>query len=168
MLRADCRLALCPDVAVVCTPADTVPGLISELGAAGCRAVIVLSAGFSGSDHEALRQSLLDAAHPHRLRILGPNCIGLLAPGISLNASFAPGRAMSGKLAFVTQSGALATSVLCDLRTRLGERPEHRIFPLRILRRQCGRGRCRRNRFFVATDTRAILLYIEGCETEGS
>lgn len=51
---------------------------------------------------------MLDAAHPYLLRLLGPNCIGLIIPGIGFNASFAPGNALPGKLAFVTQSGALA------------------------------------------------------------
>ena len=55
---------------------------------------------------------MLAAARPHLLRVLGPNCIGLLVPGLGLNASFAPGNALAGKLAFVTQSGALATAML--------------------------------------------------------
>ena len=55
---------------------------------------------------------MLAAARPHLLRILGPNCIGALVPGVGLNASFAPGNALPGKLAFVTQSGALATAML--------------------------------------------------------
>ena len=55
---------------------------------------------------------MLDAARPHLLRIFGPNCIGALVPGVGLNASFAPGNAQPGRLAFVTQSGALATAML--------------------------------------------------------
>ncbi|MFN3571203.1 MAG: acetate--CoA ligase family protein, partial [Polaromonas sp.] len=104
-----------PDLAVICTPAETVPALIAELGRKGTRAAIVLSAGLkqaSGTDGLSLEQAMLDAARPHLLRILGPNCIGALVPGIGLNASFAPGNALPGKLAFVTQSGALATAML--------------------------------------------------------
>jgi acetyltransferase len=104
-----------PDLAVICTPAETVPGLIAELGRKGTRAAIVMSAGLkqtSGADGISLEQAMLDAARPHLLRILGPNCIGALVPGIGLNASFAPGKALPGKLAFVTQSGALATAML--------------------------------------------------------
>ncbi|MGX6567428.1 CoA-binding protein, partial [Cupriavidus necator] len=110
-----------PDLAVLCTPAPTIPGLIAELGAAGTRAAIVLTSGFEGPEDSAggaLRQAMLDAARPHLLRILGPNCVGLIASGIGLNASFAPGTARQGKLAFATQSGALATAVLDWSRSR--------------------------------------------------
>jgi len=97
-----------PDLAVICTPAATVPRLIAELGAAGCRAAIVLTAGISGQ----IRQAMLAAAGPCLLRILGPNCVGLLVPGIGLNASFAHMAALPGKIAFVSQSGAMVTGVL--------------------------------------------------------
>jgi acetyltransferase len=104
-----------PDLAVICTPAATVPALIAELGAKGTRCAIVISAGLHASASDGtrnLQQAMLDAARPHLLRVLGPNCIGLIIPGIGLNASFAPGNAQPGKLAFVTQSGALATAML--------------------------------------------------------
>ena len=104
-----------PDLAVICTPAATVPGLIAQLGRKGTRAAIVLGAGLkqmAGDGGTTLEQAMLSAARPNLLRILGPNCIGALMPGLKLNASFAPGNAMSGTLAFVTQSGALATAML--------------------------------------------------------
>ncbi|MDP3754137.1 CoA-binding protein, partial [Polaromonas sp.] len=104
-----------PDLAIICTPAETVPDLITALGRKGTRAAIVLSAGLkqaSPAGGPTLEQAMLDAARPWLLRILGPNCIGALVPGIGLNASFAPGNALPGKLAFVTQSGALATAML--------------------------------------------------------
>ncbi|MGH8372780.1 MAG: GNAT family N-acetyltransferase, partial [Gammaproteobacteria bacterium] len=104
-----------PDLAVICTPAGTIPGIVGALGARGNRAAIVISAGFGEShtgDGVGLQQSLLDAAKPYTLRILGPNCIGLQIPGIGLNASFAATAAMPGHLAFITQSGALLTAVL--------------------------------------------------------
>lgn len=109
-----------PGLAVICTPASTVPGIVACLGERGCKAAIVLSAGLdaAGPDGRSLRQAMLDAARPHLLRILGPNCIGLLAPGIGLNASFAPVAALPGRLAFVAQSGALVTAVLDWARTR--------------------------------------------------
>jgi len=66
----------------------------------------------SGDELATLEQEMLTAARPYLLRILGPNCIGALVPGIGLNASFAPGNALPGSLAFVTQSGALATTML--------------------------------------------------------
>lgn len=104
-----------PELAVLCTPAATVPGLVAELGRRGTRAAIVITAGLrqpaAGGAH-TLEQAMLHAARPHLLRILGPNCIGALVPGIGLNASFAPGPALAGQLAFVTQSGALATAML--------------------------------------------------------
>jgi acetyltransferase len=103
-----------PELAVICTPAATVPGLIEALGRKGTRAAAVLSAGLKqpGPDGRSLEQDALDAARPYLLRMLGPNCLGLLVPGAGLNASFAPGNALPGKLAFVSQSGALATAML--------------------------------------------------------
>jgi acetyltransferase len=109
-----------PGLAVICTPAATVPGIIARLGELGCKAAIVLSAGLDapGPDGRSLRQAMLDAAKPWLLRILGPNCVGLLVPGIGLNASFAPVAALPGRIAFVAQSGALVTAVLDWARTR--------------------------------------------------
>lgn len=104
-----------PDLAVICTPAATVPGLIAELGRKGTRAAIVMSAGLRQAvdgTGASLEQAMLAAAKPYLLRVLGPNCIGALVPGVGLNASFAPGNALPGRLAFVTQSGALATAML--------------------------------------------------------
>jgi acetyltransferase len=106
-------LPAAPDLAVICTPAATVPGLIEALAHKGTRAAAVLSAGLKQSvGGVTLEQSMLEAARPHLLRILGPNCLGLLVPGAQLNASFAPGNALPGSLAFITQSGALATAML--------------------------------------------------------
>ncbi len=104
-----------PELALICTPPVTVPGLITELGERGTRAAIVLSAGLSqpfGSSGKRVKDAMLDAARPYLLRILGPNCVGLIVPGIGLNASFAHTSALSGKLAFVSQSGALTTAIL--------------------------------------------------------
>ena len=114
-----------PDLAVICTPAATVPGLIEALGRKGTRAAAVLTAGLKQSvGGVPLEQSMLDAARPYLLRILGPNCLGLLVPGRALNASFAPGNALPGSLAFVTQSGALG-----HCHAGLGQRPQHRLLP---------------------------------------
>ncbi|HEX6137273.1 MAG TPA: bifunctional acetate--CoA ligase family protein/GNAT family N-acetyltransferase [Casimicrobiaceae bacterium] len=108
-------LPLTPELAVVCTPAPTVPGLIAELGARGTKAVVVITAGLGARTPDGattLKEAMLAAARPHLLRILGPNCIGVLAPGIGLNASFAHVDALPGNVAFVSQSGALVTAVL--------------------------------------------------------
>lgn len=102
------ELPAAPDLAVLTTPPETVPGLIAELGAAGTRAAVVVTAGIRGE----LRQRMLDAARPTCLRILGPNCIGLIVPAFGINASFAHVTPNAGDLAFLSQSGAIITSVL--------------------------------------------------------
>jgi len=109
------RLPTTAELAVVATPADTVPGIIEQLGRAGTRAAVVISAGFAetGTEHgRALQQAALDAARPHTLRIVGPNCLGLIVPGAGLDASFAHIAPQAGRLAFVTQSGAIVTSIV--------------------------------------------------------
>ena len=102
------RLPQAPDLAVICTPPATVPKLIAQLAARGTKAAIVISAGLT-REH---KQAALDAARPGLMRILGPNCIGLLAPGAGINASFAQINARPGHLAFISQSGALVTAML--------------------------------------------------------
>ncbi|MEX2648427.1 MAG: bifunctional acetate--CoA ligase family protein/GNAT family N-acetyltransferase [Alphaproteobacteria bacterium] len=103
-----------PDLAVICTPAATVPGLIAEVGDRGTKATVVLSAGLAATMEGggSYRQAALDAAKPHLLRILGPNCIGIAVPSIGLDATFAHVAPLPGRLAFVSQSGALCTAVL--------------------------------------------------------
>jgi acetyltransferase len=150
-------LPAAPELAILCTPAPTVPGLIAELGARGTRAAIVTTAGLDA----ATRQAMLDAARPHLLRVLGPNCLGLLTPALGLNASFAHIDALPGDLAFVSQSGALVTAVLDWARERgigfshlvsLGERADVDFGDMLD---------------WLASDrrTRAILLYIESIES---
>jgi len=109
------RLPTVPELAVICTPPATVPALIGELGACGTKAAIVITAGLGmtkDSQGNTLKEAMLAAAKPYLLRILGPNCVGLLVPGLGLNASFAHTGALPGKIAFVSQSGALVTAVL--------------------------------------------------------
>ena len=104
-----------PELAVVCTPPAVVPELIGELGARGTKAAIVITAGLAAIKNQqgiTLKEATLAAARPHLLRVLGPNCVGLLVPGMKLNASFAHTGALPGKIAFVSQSGALVTAVL--------------------------------------------------------
>ncbi len=113
--RSIAELGSAPDLAVICTPAPSVPDLVGELAQLGTRAVVVIAAGMSApgqGDEETLQQRMLDAARPHLLRILGPNCLGLMVPGAGLNASFAHIDALPGRLAFVSQSGALCSAVL--------------------------------------------------------
>ena len=96
-----------PDLAVLVTPPQTIPPLISELGAKGTRAAVVITAGIRGS----LKQAMLDVARPSILRIQGPNCVGLMLPPLGLNASFAP-KPLAGNIAFISQSGALITGIV--------------------------------------------------------
>ena len=108
-------LPLVPDLAVISTPPETVPGIVEALGRKGTRAAVVITAGFGESKEAAGRerqQALLDAARPYLLRIIGPNCLGILVPGIGLNASFAHLTPAKGPIAFVAQSGAIITSVM--------------------------------------------------------
>lgn len=104
-----------PDLAVIATPPAAVPGVIEALGARGTRAAVVITAGLSGTSDAAgnsLSQAMLQSARHHMLRILGPNCVGLLIPGLGVNASFAHTAALPGSLAFVSQSGGMTTAVL--------------------------------------------------------
>ncbi len=105
-------LPAAPDLAVIATPALTIPKLIAELGERGCKAAIIISAGFGGAEGVALKQAVLAATRPHLMRLLGPNCVGLLAPAIGLNAGFAHMTPAAGQIAFLAQSGAIVTSVI--------------------------------------------------------
>ncbi len=153
-----------PDLAVICTPPPTLPGLIEELGSRGTRAVAVLSAGVAAATDRkgrSITELMLKAARPHLLRILGPNCVGLLVPGLGLNASFAPVSSAPGPLAFVSQSGALVTAVLDWANSRgigfshfisVGDRADIDLGDLID---------------YLGSDpqTRAILLYVESVKT---
>ena len=107
-------LPVAPDLAVIATPPSTVPGLIGAFAERGTKAAVVITAGLGTHDAggPALRQAMLDAAKPHTMRIVGPNCLGVLVPGIGLNASFAHRAPRTGRLAIVAQSGAVLASVL--------------------------------------------------------
>ena len=108
-------LPMTPDLAVIATPPDTIPELIDELGRRGTRAAVILTAGFAEGEAAAGKVralQMLAAARPHLMRIVGPNCLGIAVPGIGLNATFAPAALLSGNIAFLTQSGAMATTVL--------------------------------------------------------
>ncbi|MFQ3680368.1 MAG: bifunctional acetate--CoA ligase family protein/GNAT family N-acetyltransferase [Pseudanabaenaceae cyanobacterium] len=100
------------DLAVVVTPAATVPAVIAECAAAGVKGAIVISAGFRevGAEGLALEQAIL--ANAGQMRIVGPNCLGVMNPGLGLNATFASTIAQPGSVGFLSQSGALCTSIL--------------------------------------------------------
>lgn len=103
-------IAGCPDVAVIATPPSVVPEIIDQLGRKGTRVAIVLTAGLNGQN--GLRQKMLDAAKPYLLRIIGPNTVGVNIPAIGLNLSFAHLSAGPGKVALLSQSGAIMTSLM--------------------------------------------------------
>jgi len=145
-----------PDLAVLCIPPSSVPGVIAELGARGTRAAIVVTAGLTPQQ----KQAMLDAARRHTLRILGPNCIGMLVPRLGLNASFAQAQTAHGPIAFVSQSGALVTAMLDWANSRqigfshfvsLGEHADVDMADLLD---------------YLGSDphTRAILLYVESID----
>ncbi|HEY6241701.1 MAG TPA: bifunctional acetate--CoA ligase family protein/GNAT family N-acetyltransferase, partial [Burkholderiales bacterium] len=102
------------ELAVIATPAQTVPGVIDRCGRAGVRAAVVITAGFSeaGPEGRALERAVLDNAHRHGLRLVGPNCLGIMRPEIGLNATFARGTALAGSLGLVSQSGAVCAAML--------------------------------------------------------
>jgi len=102
------------DLAVIATPAQTVPEIIHACGEHGVRAVIIISTGFNDSDERGavLKKAVLEAARQYSLRILGPNCLGLIRPVKSINATFSKNTAKPGQLALVSQSGALCTAIL--------------------------------------------------------
>ena len=103
-----------PDLAVIVTPARTVPTIVREAGAAGIKAAAVLTSGFGevGADGKTLQEDVLRAAREHGVRVLGPNCLGLLRTDAGLNATFARTYAHAGPLALVSQSGAMCTAML--------------------------------------------------------
>jgi len=107
-------LPVAPDLAVVCTPAQVVPEVIDALGRKGARAAVIISAGFSeaGEAGRALQAKTVEIARRHSMRLIGPNCVGVIAPGAALNASFAHRAAPQGGIGFLSQSGAVLTSVL--------------------------------------------------------
>ncbi len=102
------------ELAVVVTPPATVPRIIDDAGRAGVRAAAIISAGFgeAGSAGKALEESVLANARRYGMRLIGPNCIGVIRPAIGLNATFAKARVRAGSLALVSQSGALCTAIL--------------------------------------------------------
>lgn len=153
-------LPLVPDLAVICTPPTTVPEIVRALADAGTRAAVVLTAGLSkGRDARGkpLLEALEEAAGRRGFRVLGPNCLGLVVPGVGLNASFAHVDARPGELAFLSQSGAIGTAVLDWARgagvgfscfASIGDAADVDMADLL-------------DWFGADPDTRAILLYLE-------
>ncbi len=116
-IRAYPNLAAVPepiDLAIVVTPAPTVPDVIGECVDAGVKGAIIISAGFKeiGPEGAALEQQILERAKRGNMRLIGPNCLGVMSPVSGLNATFANTMARPGSVGFISQSGALCTAVL--------------------------------------------------------
>jgi len=116
-LKAYPNIAAVPekvDLAVIITPAPTVPGIIGECIAAGAKSALIISAGFKevGPEGAELERQILAQARDAHMRIIGPNCLGIMNTRIGLNATFADAIANPGNVAFISQSGALCTAVL--------------------------------------------------------
>jgi acetyltransferase len=102
------------DLAVIITPAETVAGVLEECAVAGVRGAIVISAGFAehGAEGAEREKRIRKALAGSNLRVIGPNCLGVMNPRTGLNATFAQSNALPGNLAFLSQSGALCTAIL--------------------------------------------------------
>lgn len=102
------------DLVIIATPAKTVLSIIEDCGKAKVGGVVIISSGFSetGRDGEILSAKIVSVAKKYKIDILGPNCLGFICPSINLNASFANKMAKPGNIAFISQSGALCTSIL--------------------------------------------------------
>tara|TARA_R110000823_G_scaffold315022_1_gene445354 strand:- start:24076 stop:26820 length:2745 start_codon:yes stop_codon:yes gene_type:complete len=109
------RMGFSPDLAIICTPPDTVAKTIKRLGEAGVRTAIVMTGGMSRTHSKTgqpLMYSVREAARETGIRVLGPNTIGLMVPARSLNATYAHMGVIPGRVAFVGQSGTIASSVI--------------------------------------------------------
>jgi len=102
------------DLAIIATPAKTVPGIVEECGKNHVAGIEIISAGFSeaGKEGTLMSEQILKIAREYGMRVLGPNCLGFIKPSLKLNASFANKMALPGNVAFISQSGALCTAIL--------------------------------------------------------
>ncbi len=148
------------DLAIVATPSKTLPAIIKECGEKGTRSLVILSAGFGEIGHEgkSREQRIVELAHNLGIRIIGPNCLGIMRPSVGLNATFSKNDALDGDIALISQSGALCTAILDWARPRkigfstvisLGDAADTDFGDVLT---------------FLATDpkTSSILLYVEG------
>ncbi len=104
-----------PDLAIICSPPETVPDIIRALGASMVKAAMILTGGLSFSENESqrsLREQVREAARPYGIRIMGPDCMGILVPGHNMNASYSHINICKGKVAYIGQSGTLGTAMI--------------------------------------------------------
>ena len=102
------------DLVVIAVRAEKAPAIMESCGRAGAKAVIILSAGFSeaGPRGALLERQVIDAAQRHKIRLLGPNCLGVMRPQLGVNATFAHASALKGSIGLISQSGALCAAIL--------------------------------------------------------
>jgi acetyltransferase len=107
------------ELVVIATPPQSVPGILEDCGVHGVKAAVIITAGFgeTGPAGAALERQLVETAHRYNIRLIGPNCLGIMRPSIGLNATFNKGPADAGNIALISQSGALCTAIL-DWATR--------------------------------------------------
>lgn len=146
-------LPVCPDLAVICAPADAVPATIDRLGRRGTRAAVVITGGFAPET----TQRMLDAARPYLLRLLGPNSLGVMVPGRGVNASCGHVAPIKGDVALVAQSSMVVTSII-DWATSRGIGFSHLVSLGDMIDVDFGD---LLDHLAIDSGVRAILLYIE-------
>ena len=102
------------DLAVIVVPSKLVPSVVEECGQAGVGGLIIISAGFkeAGEEGEKMVEAILITCRKYKMRLIGPNCLGTINPKLGMNATFASRMALPGNIAFISQSGALCSSIL--------------------------------------------------------
>ena len=102
------------DLAIIATPAKSVPEIVEKCGKVGVSGILLISAGFAeaGEDGKELMKQIFETIRKYKIRLIGPNCLGFINPSIKFNASFANKMALPGKIALISQSGALCTAIL--------------------------------------------------------
>ena len=150
------QLPFVPELVVLTAPAADIPGLIDQAGARGTAGALIISSGL-GHNGGSLADAAERAAQQYGMRLIGPNCLGIMMPGVSLNASFAAHMPRSGNLALISQSGAIAAAMIDWAAQRgvgfsgivsIGDQLDVDIADLL-------------DYFALDSKTRAILLYIE-------
>lgn len=105
------KLPFVPELVVIATPAATIPDLVEQAGARGVPGALIITSGL-GHGAGSLAETVERAAHKYGMRLIGPNCLGIMMPGANLNASFAAHMPCAGNLALISQSGAIATGMV--------------------------------------------------------
>lgn len=148
------------DLAIIATPAATVPDLVEECGNAGIKGIIIISAGFKevGAQGKILEEKILEIKKKYNMRILGPNCLGIIHPDIGLNATFISRKQETGNITFLSQSGALGSAIL-DLATHENIKFSNFVSVGSMIDVDFGD---MIDYFGTDPKTRSIIMYIEG------